>query len=41
MPKRNEKLLLKDIIQSIENIFEYTRQMSLEEFVEDKKTKML
>jgi len=39
MPKRSEILLLKDIIQGIENILEYTEDMSFEDFNNDNKTK--
>jgi uncharacterized protein with HEPN domain len=39
MPKRSEILLLKEIIQGIENIFEYTEGMSFEDFYNDNKTK--
>ncbi len=39
MSKRNEKLLLKDILESIDKIFDYTNDMSKEEFLSDEKTK--
>ena len=39
MSKRSEILLLNDIIQGIENIFEYTENMSFEDFNNDNKTK--
>lgn len=38
MSKRNEKLLLEDIVDCASNIFEYTTDMSFEEFINDQKT---
>lgn len=39
MSKRNEKLLLKDILESIDKIFDYTKNISKEDFLSDEKTK--
>jgi uncharacterized protein with HEPN domain len=36
MPKRDDKLLLADIIENAENIFEFTRDKSEDEFLTDK-----
>jgi uncharacterized protein with HEPN domain len=36
MPKRDDKLLLQDIIENTENIFEFTRDKSLDNFLADK-----
>lgn len=38
MSKRDFRLLLDDIIESIEKIENYTREMSFEEFLHDSKT---
>lgn len=39
MSKRPEKLLLEDILESIESILEFTSDISIERFLTDKKTK--
>jgi uncharacterized protein with HEPN domain len=39
MSNRSEKLLIEDIIEAIDNIFEYTENMTMQIFVEDKKTR--
>ncbi len=39
MSKRNDKFLLEDIIESIEAIQNYTREMTLEGFLSDRKTR--
>ena len=36
MPKRDDKLLLDDIVENAANIFEFTLNRSYEEFIEDK-----
>ena len=36
MPKRDDRLLLNDILENVENIFEFTRNKSFEEFIADK-----
>jgi len=38
MPKREQRLFFKDIIESIENIENYTFKMSYEDFKADRKT---
>ena len=38
MPKRNQKLFLRDILDSIERIEEYTRDLSYNKFLKDRKT---
>ena len=39
MPKRNDVLLLEDILESISKIETYTNDLQLEEFYNDDKTK--
>jgi uncharacterized protein with HEPN domain len=39
MSKRSDKLLLEDILESIDSILEYTSDISIERFLADKKTK--
>ncbi len=39
MSKRSVKLLLEDILEAIENIQNYTKENSFEEFLTDQKTK--
>lgn len=36
MPKRDDILLLNDIIENVENIFEFTNDKTYEEFIKDK-----
>jgi uncharacterized protein with HEPN domain len=38
MSKRSEKLLIEDIIESIERVFSYTEDLSYKEFIADNKT---
>ena len=38
MSKRNSKLLVEDILESCNKIIDYTKGLSLEEFVDDPKT---
>ncbi len=38
MPKRDDDLLIGDMIDCCENIFEYTEGMTFEDFISDKKT---
>jgi uncharacterized protein with HEPN domain len=38
MSKRSEKLLIEDIIESIERVFSYTKDLSYKEFIADNKT---
>jgi uncharacterized protein with HEPN domain len=38
MSKRNPKLLLEDIVESIDKIVEYTLELSFEQFMSDSKT---
>ncbi len=40
MSKRNNQLLLNDIIEAVNNIEEYLKGVSEDEFYSDKKTKM-
>lgn len=39
MPKRNDKLLLEDILESILKIEQYTKEIDFNSFFEDEKTK--
>ena len=39
MSKRSDKLLLEDILEAIESILEYTANITIEEFMSNKKTK--
>ena len=38
MSKRNDKLLLEDILEAIQKIKEYTKELNLESFIQDRKT---
>jgi len=38
MPKRNTDLLITDMIECCTNIFEYTSEMTFDDFMSDKKT---
>lgn len=38
MSKRSEKLLIEDIIESIERVFDYTKDLNYTEFISDNKT---
>ena len=38
MSKRNEQLLLADIIQSAQKILDYTTNLTFEEFIDDSRT---
>ena len=39
MSKRSDKLLLEDILEAIESILEYTANITIEEFMSNKKNK--
>ena len=38
MSERNPTLLIEDIIESCNNIIEYTKELSFDEFISDSKT---
>ncbi len=38
MPKRNDKLLLTDMLEAVSSIFEYVGTMDFNSFINDKKT---